>query len=115
MKHIVSDIINREDLITAVDSLVDKATDISCGSIIIGEISELVKFGVDARGELEMNFSLKLEEACFHAEEVVMLRLFETRVTTFHQELASLEIIVGIELVRDRHRHKVDLLKAVDE
>ena len=115
MKHIVSDIINREDLITAVDCLVDKATDISCGSIIIGEISELVEFGVNARGELEMNFSFKLEEACFHAEEVVMLRLFETRVTTFHQELASLEIIVGIELVRDRHRHKVDFLKAVDE
>ena len=57
MKHIVSDIINLEDLITAVDCLVDKATDISCGSIIIGEISELVEFGVNARGELEMNFS----------------------------------------------------------
>ena len=56
-----------------------------------------------------MNAAFVFEQSGFHAEQVVVLRLFKFRIKAFEQEFASLQIVVRIILIGDRHGEHVDI------
>ena len=66
MKKVKRYIVDFKNFVTAVNGLVYDAANMFCRLVVITEITNLVKFAVDSRRELEMHFPFELQEAGLH-------------------------------------------------
>ena len=104
---VVCNVVTGIDMVAAMDCTVDNAAGFVYHMSTVFSAIVSHEFTVDAASDSEVYVAFVLEYAGFHTEEVVALALFEIRVAALEQKLAGLEIVVGVELVRNRYRHQV--------